>query len=270
MRVRQLLFCLTFFVIAGPSAIAEDQYVFAFPPRDAATKAHETYEPIAALLSRTTGKRIVVRYTDNWLTYQRDMKADTHDLVFDAPAFIGWRAAKFGHVPLVKLQGELTFSVVVNKDDQRIRQMRDLAGRQICAFPPPNMATLFLYDQFDNPARQPAIVHINNFKDAYQGLLTGRCQAAVIPSMMVQKLDQANVTRVIYQSARYPSPGFSASTRIPPELRKKIVAALLSPDGVAATATLRAAFGGQNLVEVTGNEYDGLGLLLRDIWGLEL
>ncbi len=270
MRVRQLLFCLALFVAAAPSAIAQEEYVFAFPPRDAATEARETYEPIAALLSRVMGKPVVLRYSDNWLTYQKEMKADAHDLVFDAPAFIGWRAAKFGHVPLAKLQGELTFSVVVAKDDQRIRQMKDLAGRQVCAFPPPNMATPFLYNQFRNPARQPVLVHIDNFKDAYAGLLSGRCQAAVIPSVMVQKLDQANATRIVYQSNAYPNPGFSASTRIPPELRKKIVAALLSPEGAAATATLRSGFGGQNLTEATDTEYDGLGLLLRDIWGLEL
>lgn len=269
MQVRQLLFCLTLFIVVPP-AIAQEGYVFAFPPRDAATKARETYEPIAALLSRVIGKPVALRYTDNWLTYQKEMKADAHDLVFDAPAFIGWRAAKFGHAPLAKLQGELTFSVIADKDDRRIVHVKDLAGRQVCAFPPPNMATLFLYNQFNNPARQPVLVHIDDFKDAYRGLLSGRCQAAVIPSVMVRKLDQANATRVVYQSTAYPNPGFSASTRIPPELRKKIAAALLSPEGAAATATLRAGFGGQNLVETTGNEYDGLGLLLRDIWGLEL
>lgn len=270
MHLRQFLFSLVLFVLVTSSSTAQEEYVFAFPPRDAATKARETYEPIAAVLSRVIGKPVVLRYTDNWLTYQKDMKANAHDLVFDAPAFIGWRVAKFGHVPLAKLQGELMFSVIVKKDNQRIDQIKGLAGRQVCAFPPPNMATLFLYSQFSNPARQPVVVHIDNFKDAYQGLLGGRCQAAVIPAVMVQKLDQANATRVVYQSTSYPNPGFSASTRIPPELRKKIAAALLSPEGTAATATLRAGFGGQNLTEVAGKEYDGLGLLLRDIWGLEL
>jgi ABC-type phosphate/phosphonate transport system substrate-binding protein len=114
------------------------------------------------------------------------------------------------------------------------------------------------------------VVHIDNFRDAYQGLLSGRCQAAVIPAVMVQKLDQTNATRVIFQSSRYPNPGFSATTRIPPELRQRIAAALLSPEGAAATATLRAGFADQNLTGVAGKEYDELGLLLRDIWGLEL
>lgn len=270
MQVRQFLFSLALFVVVTPFGIAQEEFVFAFPPRDAATTAQETYEPIAALLSRVVGKPVVLRYTDNWLTYQKEMKADEHDLVFDAPAFIGWRVAKFGHVPLAKLQGELMFSVIVGKDDRRIHHMSHLAGRQVCAFPPPNMATLFLYNQFSNPARQPVLVHIDNFKDAYQGLLSGRCQAAVIPAVMVQKLDRTNATRSVHQSNRYPNPGFSASPRIPPELRQKIAAALLSPEGAAATATLRAGFGGQNLTAVADKEYDGLGVLLRDIWGLEL
>lgn len=270
MYLRQLLLSLALVAVVTPPAVAQDAYVFAFPPRDAAVMAKETYEPIAALLSRAIGKPITVRYTDNWLTYQKDMKADAHDLVFDAPAFIGWRVAKFGHVPLVKLQGELMFSVIAKKDEPRIKEIKDLAGRQVCAFPPPNMATLFFYSQFNNPARQPIIAPITNFKEAYQGLMSKRCQAAVIPKVMVAKLDQANLTRVIYQSDRYPNPGFSASTRIPPELREKITIALLSPEGAAATAKLRAAFAGLDLTGVTGHEYDNLGLLLRDIWGLEL
>ena len=108
MRVCQLFFCLTL-VVATSSAVAQEEYRFAFPPRDVAAKARETYEPIAELLSRATGKRFVLRHYDNWLSYQMEMKADAHDFVFDAPVFVGWRAAKFGHVPLAKLQGEITF-----------------------------------------------------------------------------------------------------------------------------------------------------------------
>ena len=270
MQVRHVLFTFALFAIVAPPCFAQEAYVLTFPPRDAAAKAQETYEPIATLLSRAVGKPVVPRYIDNWLTYQKEMKADAHDIVFDAPAFIGWRVAKFGHVPLAKLRGELTFSVIVNKDDPQVQQMKDLAGRAVCAFPPPNMATLFFQDQFNNPARQPRVVHIDNFKDAFQGLLARRCQAAVIPAVMVQKLDPRGITRVIHQSGRYPNPGFAASPRIPQELREKIAAALLSPEGAAATAVLRAGFGNAPLSKADAHDYDGLGLLLRDIWGLEL
>lgn len=270
MPLRHVLSVLALLAAVSPPGFAQESYVLAFPPRDATTKAQETYEPIAALLSQVIGKPVVPRYIDNWLTYQKEMKADAHDIVFDAPAFIGWRVAKFGHVPLVRLRGDLTFSVIVNKDERHIQQMKDLAGRPVCAFPPPNMATLFFQDQFNNPARQPRVVHIDNFKDAFQGLLAKRCQAAVIPAVMVQKLDPNGIMRVIHQSARYPNPGFAASPRVSPELRNKIAAALLSPEGTAATGVLRAGFGNVPLSGADAHEYDGLGLLLRDIWGLEL
>ena len=48
-------------------------------------------------------------------------------------------------------------------------------------------------------------------------------------------------------------------------------AALLSPEGVAATENLRKRFaGGKEMIATDRAEYEGYGFLLSDFWGFEL
>ncbi len=249
---------------------ANEEYVFAFPPREATTKAEEIYQPIADYLSAATGKKISIKAPDNWLRYDTDMQKGMYDLVFDGPQFIGWRIAKQAHAPLVSLEGTLSFAVLVRKDDPRTQDIKDLVGRKVCALNPPNLATLTLQSQFDNPARQPFLISVTGFQDSFNGLVAGKCEAAVIPAALVSKLDKDQRTRVIFTSKALPNQGFSAGPRIPVAVQEKIKQALLAPEGKAVTAKLRAEYGNKDFVSAARQQYEGLGALLKDVWGFDL
>lgn len=270
MLTRKLLLCLLLpGLFAGGPARAD--LVFSAPPRESRAKGDEVYQPIADFLSRVTGRKVVYRYSDNWLVYQRDMQKGIYDIVFDGPAFIGWRQDMLGHVPLVKLPGKLSFVVAVKKDDQKIQALKDLAGRTVCAFPPPNLAALTVLYEFDNPARQPLLVETKGFPEAYQGVLEGKCAAGILQAKIYEKLAaERGGTRAIFSSRSLPNQAFTAGPRVPSELREKITAALLSPEGRAATQPLRAEFKVEGFEPATKEEYTGLGRLLRDVWGFEL
>ena len=45
---------------------------------------------------------------------------------------------------------------------------------------------------------------------------------------------------------------------------------MLSPEGAAATQKLREVFKVQALLPATVEEFQGLGKLMRDVWGFEL
>ncbi len=258
--------------LAGLSlaAAANEEYVFAFPPREATNEAGEIYQPIADYLTQATGKKISIKAPDNWLKYDTDMQKGAYDLVFDGPQFIGWRMAKQAHAPLVSLEGNLVFVVITRKDDLRAQDVKDLAGRRVCAVNPPNLATLTLYSQFDNPARQPFLVSAASFKEAYQGLIGGKCEAAVMPTPVAAKLDTERQTRTLFTSKPLPNQGFSASPRIPLDVQQKIAQALLAPEGKAVTAKLRAEYGNKDFVGASRQQYEGLGVLLKDVWGFDL
>jgi len=161
--------------------------------------------------------------------------------------------------------------LVVKKEQQKIQTLKDLAGRSICAFPPPNLATLTVLYEFDNPSRQPLIVETQNFPGAYEGVMNGKCVAGILQTKIYEKLAaERGGTRVIFSSRGMPNQAFTAGPRLAPELKDKIAAALLSPEGKVATQKLLAEFKLQDFEPATKEEYAGLGKLLRDVWGFGL
>jgi ABC-type phosphate/phosphonate transport system substrate-binding protein len=195
------------------------------------------------------------------------MTKGKYDFVFDGPHFNGWRLEKLNHTPLVKLPGDFIFVVVIKSDNTSIKNIKQLAGRRICAHAPPNLGTLTMQDQFDNPARQPVIVEIKGWDNAYKGLIEGKCVATVLPIKNKEKFDKdKNLTRVLYKGKALPDQAISAGVRVPSEMQQKIRNALLSAEGKEATNKLRAAYAGKDFVSATREEYAGLGIYLKDTY----
>ncbi|HEX9628236.1 MAG TPA: PhnD/SsuA/transferrin family substrate-binding protein [Acidiferrobacterales bacterium] len=255
------LMCLT-------SVATAAELIFTAPPRESAGQGADDYQPIAELLSKATGQRVTYRHSDNWLTYQSGMQKDAYDLVFDGPHFIGWRMAVHSHMPLVKLPGNLAFVVVVRAGETRFQSVENLAGHTLCAHAPPNLATLTTLAQFPNPSRQPLVIEVKGFKPAYESLLAGKCVATVLPVAIHGQLDKdKTMTRVLSKSKPVPNQALTVSKRVPTEMRAKIVNALLSPEGTAASAGLLARFNKDKFEPANPSDYEGLGVLLKDVWG---
>lgn len=245
-------------------------YVFAVPPRQSREKTEQTYGPVATYLSQVTGHPFQLIFEDNWLSYESDMKTGRFDLVFDGPSFIAWRVRHLHFTPLAKLKGHLVFNVIVNGKDSKIQSPLDLVGRPVCAFPPPNIGTLTLYNLFPNPLDQPRQVPQKSLKEGYQQVVSGGCMATILPTMVYRKLSHGappGQTRVIFTSTPIPNQGFSAGPRIPAPVQAEIRKALLSPAGAKATAPMRALFNNRPLVPTQGAEYEGADQLLKSVWG---
>ncbi|MFP5349369.1 MAG: phosphate/phosphite/phosphonate ABC transporter substrate-binding protein [Gammaproteobacteria bacterium] len=239
--------------------------IFSAPPRGAYAEEVAIYQPIVEYLSRVTGQKFRYQYSDNWLTYSKDMTSGAYDLVFDGPAFNGWRMTRMQHTPLIKLPEEFVFVVVTRKDNTQVTELKQLAGRKICAHAPPNLGTLTMLSQFDNPARQPSILETKGWDAAYRAVAEGKCAGTVLPQQSLVKNDKdKNQMRVIYKHRPMPNQAFSAGPRISPAMQQKIKAALMSEEGRAVTAKLRALYAGKDFVAATPEEYAGLGQLLKD------
>lgn len=253
-------------------ASADEEYIFSAPPRETGESESEVYQPIAEYLSKATGKKIVYQGSNNWLSYQDKMRKGTYDLVFDGPHFVSWRMARLQHVPLVKLAGDLAFVVIVRKDNDRIHDLSSLAGRSVCGMAPPNLATLTFYNQFSNPVRQPLITETQSFALAYQGVIDGKCVAAVMRDQLFNKLNkEKEAARVIFRSPAVPNQAFSASPRFTAEDRVKITEALLSPKARAPLAQFFSRYSkDKDLIPATDAEFRDLQILLKDTWGFEL
>jgi ABC-type amino acid transport substrate-binding protein len=244
-------------------------YVFSAPPRESAQAAAEIYGPIAEYLSAVAGKKVVYRQPANWIAYQAEMRKGEYDLVFDGPHFNAWRAANMQHNILVKAPGEHSFVVVVKKDNDKVRELKQLTGRGICGMNPPNLGTLTVLNEFDNPMRQPLIVSTDSWSNIYSGMQAGRCTAAILPARNLAKLDpQGAATRVVFKAKTYPNQAFSAGPRIAAEDQVKIARALAAPEAHTATNKLREAYAlSGDFQPAAKGEYAGVASILKDTWG---
>jgi ABC-type phosphate/phosphonate transport system substrate-binding protein len=249
---------------------AQAELILSSAPRNSQEKEEAMYQPLTSFLTKVTGQKVTFRHGDNFLVYQSEMRKGSYDIVFDGPAFVGWRMAKLGHVPLVKFPGNLVFVLAVKKDQSKINSTKDMAGRTICAFPSPNLATLTVLDEFDNPARQPLIKESASFPESYKNMIAGKCVGAILQKKLFENLDkEKQLGKVLFTSKPLPNQAFSAGPKVDPEMRAKIVQAMLSAEGAAATQKMRDAFKIKSLEAATVEEYKGLQRLIRNEWGFE-
>lgn len=263
------LLCAT---LAAPVSAAQE-LVFTSPPRESAEDGLKVYKPIADYLSRVIGKPVVYKHPGNFLTYQYDMRQGKYDIVFDGPHFVSWRMHMIDHEPLVTLPGNLAFTVMVNKDNQDIQTVQDLRGHTVCGLAPPNLATLTLYSLFDNPARQPLVIRVNSFPEAYQQVAKGKCVAAVMRDKMFNKLNKKHKAgRAIFNSKGIANQTFSAGPRVSPQQKEKIIEAMLSEQGVKTMQAFHKRFNKNSkpMKRAKREDYTDLALLLKDAFGFSI
>ncbi|TAM43624.1 MAG: hypothetical protein EPN55_13080 [Gammaproteobacteria bacterium] len=258
-------------VTPAPAAIAvrNDEratLVFGAPPRESCARESEVYQPLVDHLAKITGKPVVFQCADNWLTYSKNMVSGVYDIVFDGPAFTGWRVDRLQHVPIVRLPEDFVFVVIAKADNGKVKEMKDLAGRLVCAHAPPNLGTLTLLSQFDNPTRQPGIVETKGWDNAMKGLAENKCAGTVVPLKNLSKYDtgEKKTFKVLYRHTAMPNQAISVGSRIPADMQAKILQGLMSAEGKNATSRLRAVYAGADFVQAKAQEYAGLGKLLKN------
>ncbi len=275
MRTRYLFLFIA--VLSAPAIVAavdttakllprEGVLVLSAPPRENLEEGNRTYQPIAEYLSKATGKRIVYEWPPTWGVYRTKMVLGTYDLVFDGPHFNGYRIDKLKHEVLAKLQTPRDFVIFVRKNDHA-KAPADLTGKMVCTQAPPNLGALVLLSLYKSNT-EPLVVPIKGFESAYDGVISGRCQAGVIPAPTLAKMDKGNDMRVIYKTDPMPDQAFSASPRVSKEDQIKIASALTGDASRGPTERLRARFqGGDRMIPAESKEYVQYGQLLRSQWG---
>lgn len=257
-------------IARGAPAGSDSVLVFSAPPRETAEDGIRTYQPIVEYLSRITGKTIVYKRPTDWLTYQTEMLRGSYDLVFDGPHFNSWRISNLRHTALVKIADDLAFAVVVAKNNDRITNIKQLAGQKVCGMDPPNLGTLAVLSQFDNPIRQPIIINSVGWAKAYESVaIEKKCAAAIVPIANLKKFPNSeNLVRVVYKTKVLPNQAFSAGPRISPQDQATIATALLSKEGTAVISRLLATYASdQGLTFASKEDYAGLDVYLKDTWG---
>lgn len=264
-----LILCIVLFALSIP---IHAELILTAPPRENAETGTKLYGPLAEHLTKLLGEKVTYVHPNNWLEYQRDLRKDVYDIVFDGPHFVSWRLSHLHHEVLVKLPGTLEFVIIVNEDDKDVKTIKDLIGKKICGIPPPNLATLTVIDQFPNPVRQPVIWGVDGgYMNVFHSFVEGKCRAAVFRSTFFEKKlteqDRAN-TRVLFRSKGLPNQAISVSSRVKTDAKNKIIKSLTSGNGMIATKSISRRFGGKQakpFISASKKEYEAHAQLLEGI-----
>ena len=262
--------CLVFSLLFPIQVLAKDLILTA-PPRESAEAGQKIYGPIAAHLTKLLGSKVVYEHPSNWIAYQRDMRNDKYDIVFDGPHFVSWRIAHLGHEVLVKLPGYLQFVLLTDKDSKKFNKADDLIGKNICGISPPNLSTLSVLDHFRNPVRQPVIKGIKGgMGKVYKSFKAGKCDAAVLRTAFYQKKlnkQQRAGMKELFVSRKMPNQAISVSQRISPQAKRKIAESLTMSSGVVSTKGILKRFGGKakSFIHARNTEYQTQTALLEGV-----
>lgn len=248
--------------------IASAQIILSAPPRENPKVGQEIYGPIANYLSKAIGQKVTYRHPGNWANYRKSLRNDKYDIVFDGPHFVSWRMSYKQHRPLATLPGQLSFVVVVRTDKKKNQTLAALAGKKVCGFDVPNLATLTMLNKFSLKDR-PRLVKIRSFPDGYKKMRAGKCDAVVMRDKMYYKLDKDDgKTRVVYLSEALPNQAFTAGKRINKRMKRKITSALISSRAKWASAAFHQKYArGQSLIVALPTSFEELDELLVGVSG---
>lgn len=228
---------------------AQAELILSAPPRESAKAAEKLYAPLAKHLTRLLGERVTYKRPDNWLHYQRELRSDKYDVVFDGPHFVSWRIKKLQHEVLVRLPDTLEFVIVARKDAAEINSLEDLIGKKICGISPPSLATMVAIEQYPFPARQPYITPVRGgYKKVAELFGEGVCHAAVFRSTYYYKKMSAEAratTKMLFISTPLPNQAISVSSRIDNESKAKIIKSLTQGEGLRFTNNIVRRFTGK-------------------------
>lgn len=245
-------------------ALASDEYTFVAAPRGSQETETALYQPIMDYLSKTVGVKIQYKYIGDWLTYRKTIRDNNADFYFNGPHFSSWLVTHRNHRFIGRLAETHTFIVAVRTNENRIRQVSDLAGRSNCLHPEPNLGTLIFETAFPNPARQPVTVLIDGWKNAYAGIIDGKCLAAVMPINVFEKQNKQGYARILHKFDTVPNQALTASPRVPPELLEKIKSAILSNGCQDPCKKLLEVYASKGFNVVDEKDYLEVGKVLKD------
>lgn len=263
---------IIFHFFALLSFTAHADLILSAPPRESAELGEKVYAPLAEGLSKLLKQRVRYQHPQNWRVYEKNMRKDKYDIIFDGPHFAAWRIESLRARPVVKLSGNLRFVLVTLRTEFSVQRSEHLIGLPVCTLPSPNLGALTLFSMFPMPARQPEyrIITHGGFKEVANALQRGECTAAILRSNYYYKKasdEFRDQTRVVQRSSAMTNQGITLSKRISPEWDHDIIRYLTSKSSADAIKPLLERFTNSrgNFIASNKNDYEGQNLLRDNV-----
>lgn len=234
-----------------------------YPP----AQAQDVYRPLLAYLSKATGHRFILKTSGNYHVYWRDMRGGAAtDFAFEEAHFTDYRANRQRFTPLVRVLDATKFTLLVDSSNAAAGA-NGLIGRRIASMSAPSLGYLLLGELYKNPIAQPEIQSVAaSWKDGVEMVFAGETDAAMVPGYIAQTYP--NLVPVA-TSRDFIGRAFSASPKVPMDVRKKVADALLRLHKDQTLYDVINELGATQFVRANAADYAGSERLLRGVFGYQ-
>jgi len=267
MNIRCKLAIATVFSMFLAGAANAVDFTVTVEPNYPPAQAQQVYKPLLAYLSKATGHRFVLKTAGNYHVYWRDMRSGAAtDFAFEEAHFTDYRVNRQRFIPLVRVADPTKFVLLVDSSNEA-GGANGLIGRRIASMSAPSLGYLLLGELYKNPIAQPEIQSVAaSWKDGVEMVFAEETDAAMVPGYIAQTYP--NLIPVA-TSRDFVGRAFSASPKVPADVRKKVADALLRLHKDNSLFEVISELGATQFVPTTAAEYAGNERLLRGVFGYQ-
>ncbi len=255
-------------LVAAPARSADIN--FTVQPIIDRTATQKAYQPLADYIAKSTGKSVEFKTSYDYADYWLGMKGGkSYNLILDGPFYTDWRVKNQGYIPLVKVPGLVSYSLIT-LSSAGIFDPVELVGKRIASLIPPAPGGLVMAKMFPVATRQPYIIPVRSSERALDLLLTGKADAAMVPTPLVaQAMSQGKEISTVATSDQTPHITLSAAPSIDVATRDKIKQALLNADKTPAGQAMLKHIGFEGFESTSAEIYNGYSKYLDQDWGAQ-
>ena len=234
------------------------------------TATQKAYQPLADYIAKASGKSVEFKTSYDYADYWLGMKGGkSYNLILDAPFYTDWRIKNQGYIPLVKVPGVVSYSLIA-LSSAGIFDPAELVGKRIASLIPPAPGGLVMAKMFPVATRQPYIIPVRSSERALELLLTGKADAAMVPTpLAAQAMSQGKEISTVATSDQTPHITLSAAPSIDAAIRDKISQALINADKTPAGQAMLKHIGFEGFEATTAEIYNGYSKYLEQDWGAQ-
>jgi hypothetical protein len=263
-KIRKTAFATVLSLVFAGSAAAAD-FTVTVEPNYPPAQAQQVYAPLLSYLSKATGQRFILKTAGNYHVYWRDMRSNVPtDFAFEEAHFTDYRINHQRFIPLARVADPTKFVLLVDSSNAD-GGANGLIGRRITSMSAPSLGYLLLGELYKNPIAQPEIQSAaSSWKDGVEMVFAQESEGAMVPGYIASTYP--NLVSVA-TSRDFVGRAFSASPRVPPEVRTKVTQALLALHKNPALFDVINELGATQFVPATVADYAGNERLLRGVFG---
>ncbi len=234
-------------------------YTFGVVPQLNAAQTVSIWRPVLSLIEQETGLKFRLIGSDSIPDFEKEFSSGRFDFVYMNPYHFIRAERSQGYIPLASDVGRKLYGILVVRKDSPIHTIQDLQEK-VVAFPAPNALGASLMPRADLQDRfgiQVTPRYVRSHSSVYLNVVLGKADAGggVQKTLEQQPELIKDSLRVLYRTQEVISHPIAAHPAVPPEVRERVMQALLAlgktPRGRKALARVPI----QEIGAVTADDY---------------